>query len=556
MRLALRSWIALSALTLLSCDSKGAPEVGDHVRSNAQARVSSLEQVVDDIRDLYNAPGVSVGIARRDSVEAGGFGLRQWNRDVGVDAHTSFPIYSVTKVYLGLAIARLADAGRLSFDDRVTKWIPNFSVADKSVVERATVRHLLAHSIGVESADFWLENVPGVTLDEVIARIANQPQAKAFGAFYYSDTETNLLAKVIEEASGMSWGAAVKTWVLEPMDLENTYMQAHEFAKPGSIVPTGDGWGTEGTQVGMDAVAGARNIAPPQAVWPDGTERLVRDERERGPNVLPFQSSPIDPAQSAYSSAHDMAKLAQMLLNEGVHEGDVFVSKAAFFNLIKPVIEFSERPAGGTSERLRWRTASAGPFLLYDVHGQDCFGHTGGSLGAEADLLVCPGLGIGTYVGTTGSLYIGGAGSALVDHIFSKYLGRDDDAIDAAKKRLRDTVESYAEYQREFDLRLAEIRTDGAPMEKLESYIGRYEDGFAGTLNVVMADEGALVASLGPGAIWDLTPLADDTFLATWKGPRRSRTLHRFSRGSGETINAVTLPPYGGGVTVTLRRIQ
>ncbi|MEM8800641.1 MAG: serine hydrolase domain-containing protein, partial [Pseudomonadota bacterium] len=509
-----------------------------------------------EVRSLFRYPGVGIAIATADRQTIKVYGKKQWDRAEKIDAETAFPIYSVTKVFLGVAVARMADAGLLTFDDKVTKWIPEFSVADQTVVQNATIRDLLAHSIGVESADFWLENVPNVTLDEVIERISQQLQAEPYGEFYYSGIETMLLAKVMETASGMPWSDAVAVWVLRPLGLENTYMQAGEFAKPAAIVPTGDGWGKANTSVGLDALLPQKNITPPQGAWPEAAEPIVRDKRELGINTIPFSTSPIDPAQSAYSSASDMAVLAQMLLSKGMYDGEVFLSSEAFNDMITPVVSFEERPEDGAPKTVRWETGSAGPFVLYDVYGEKCFGHTGGSLGAEADFLICPEIELGIYVGITGSLYIGNGGAHILDHIVNHHMGRDSNVVSEAESYLRQSIQIADDAYKAFESRVADIRSSGEPIADLKDFVGRYESKFAGHLDIIEEQNGKLLATLGEGAVWEMEPLAGDQFIATWVGPRRAKIIPEFTRSADGTVSSIAITSYQGTVPVILQKVR
>src|SRR5437870_7102059 len=66
-----------------------------------------------------------------------------------VDAHTLFQIASNTKAFTTAALAILADEGKLSWDDPVTKFLPGFQLYDPYVTRDFTVRDLVTHRSGL-----------------------------------------------------------------------------------------------------------------------------------------------------------------------------------------------------------------------------------------------------------------------------------------------------------------------------------------------------------------------------------------------------------------------
>ena len=70
---------------------------------------------------------------------------RAWNAPNRID--TKLNLGSMNKMFTAVAIGQLLDKGKLTLDDKVGRWLPDFSNAE--VRERVTIRHLLSHTSGL-----------------------------------------------------------------------------------------------------------------------------------------------------------------------------------------------------------------------------------------------------------------------------------------------------------------------------------------------------------------------------------------------------------------------
>ena len=82
---------------------------------------------------LLRTPGTSIAVVKNGRVLfAKGYGVRTLGDTARVDAHTLFQIASNTKAFTTAALAILADDGKLSWDDPVTKFLPGFQLYDQT----------------------------------------------------------------------------------------------------------------------------------------------------------------------------------------------------------------------------------------------------------------------------------------------------------------------------------------------------------------------------------------------------------------------------------------
>jgi CubicO group peptidase (beta-lactamase class C family) len=489
------------------------------------AEFSQLDAVVKSSAELYGFKATAIAVVSKEQqIIMRGYGRRQWDRPELVDTQTLFPIYSTTKVFLGLAAARLIQDEKLRYADTVRSHLPEFRVLDEALSRQITFGDTLAHGMGVGNFDDWLENVPFLESSAAMPRLALAPQVAPLGQVHYTGSETIVAASVLEKITQIPWNAYVAQAVLQPLSLSRTFMRAGEFIPAQHIAPTADGW-VAGIRYGADALEKVLNVAPPHGQWPGSLEYLANDPRELRNRLLPFQKSAIDPAQSAFTSIQDMVVIMQMLLAQGQARGQQFLERDLLKDMIRPhAFEASDEPWGHANGATQdWADAAYGtPFALVRILGQECFGHTGGSLGAESYLFICPGIDLGVFAVTTGSLYLSGGLQHIVKHIVGERLGRPSLPIKDPSYAAR--VQELIESKSAFAAEIASLR--GNTTLTPQSYEGDYFNPYSGVLKIRQCGA-QLFATLGRGASWELQVLSDTALLATWVGPRRlSKIVH------------------------------
>jgi CubicO group peptidase (beta-lactamase class C family) len=179
---------------------------------------ATVRQGID--RGLY--PGAVVVIGRKDSLlYARGYGHFTWSSrsPVPTPDSTFWDIASITKVVGTMsAVMRLVDAGRVSLDDPVRRYLPRFSGGLK---EQVTIRMLLDHTSGLRSYAplFKRARTRSSALDVLYAeRLVRRPGE----APVYSDLNAIFLGLVVESVSRMSFDRFVEREVFEPLELHQT----------------------------------------------------------------------------------------------------------------------------------------------------------------------------------------------------------------------------------------------------------------------------------------------------------------------------------------------
>jgi CubicO group peptidase (beta-lactamase class C family) len=220
--------------------------------SEVEARLRRTVEAASGSRDIG---GVVVRVEQAD-------GSFAWTGSAGDLAPDSpFFIASTTKLVTTAIVLQLAEQGRLALDDRLVDRVDAGLVRGLHMyrgtdqTDRITVRHLLAHTSGLP--DYFMgKDHTGVslehrlragtdtawTLDDVLAmtrRMTPAFEPGRHGKALYSDTNFQLLGRIIEDATGRSYAEAVRTAVIEPLGLAGTWLYADaDDARP---VPMRDG---------------------------------------------------------------------------------------------------------------------------------------------------------------------------------------------------------------------------------------------------------------------------------------------------------------------------
>ena len=144
-----------------------------------------------------------------------------------------YGIGSVSKIYTTVAVMQLAEAGRVSLDAPVTRYLKDFKMADERY-RQITVRMLLNHSSGLMGSHFENAMLFGdadpVAADSLLEQLSTQRLKADPGAYsVYCNDGFTLAELVVEAVAGMEFMDYVRTRILKPAGLENTFAPGDTF---------------------------------------------------------------------------------------------------------------------------------------------------------------------------------------------------------------------------------------------------------------------------------------------------------------------------------------
>ena len=194
------------------------------------------------LADAYAAggPGAAVIVTENGkTVYAAGRGLADVERSIPITPATHFRLGSITKQFTAAAIVRLAEQGKLSLDDPLSKFLPAYPAPGAS----ATVRQLLNHTGGMMS----YTNLPGwmveaktgkaYSTEQLIAEFKDAPAPFKPGEKWdYNNSGYVLLGAILEKVTGKSWDQAVGDLVTAPLKLATIRTGIDADGTPGMAV--------------------------------------------------------------------------------------------------------------------------------------------------------------------------------------------------------------------------------------------------------------------------------------------------------------------------------
>jgi len=214
-----------------------------------------------------------------------------------------FPLASLTKPVTAAAILMLIEEGKVRLTDPVSRFIPAFADATVAVTggrtvaasRAVTIRDLLTHTSGIVSPA-RIPTESGATLADYIPRFAKEPLEFQPGSHWtYSNTVAfDMLARVIEVASGQPYDRFLRDRIFEPLGMNDT---AHALTD-----------------------AQKQRLATRYDVAPDGLRKNVRS------TDTPMY---FGGGWGLNSTAQDYYRFAQMLLNKGELDGKRLLSRRA-----------------------------------------------------------------------------------------------------------------------------------------------------------------------------------------------------------------------------------
>ncbi|WP_370413801.1 serine hydrolase domain-containing protein [Streptomyces fradiae] len=166
------------------------------------------------------APSFAAGVARDGAVVWSG--SRSCVDGHAPDAETQYRIGSITKVFTAVLVMRLRDEGLLSLEDPLEKHLPGTGVGE------VTIAQLLGHTSGLaaETPSPWWERTPGTLRPELSDVLGERPMLHPVGRLHhYSNPGYTLLGSLVEAVRGVSWEEALRTEILEPLELRRTTAQ-------------------------------------------------------------------------------------------------------------------------------------------------------------------------------------------------------------------------------------------------------------------------------------------------------------------------------------------
>lgn len=442
-----------------------------------------IDALVEKTLSTFDVPGIAVAIVKDGKIiHEKGYGLSSLNNKQKVNQYTRFGIASNSKAFTATALAMLVDEGKLKWDDRVRKFIPEFTLYDSYVSDQFTVRDLLTHrsGLGLGGGDLMLwPDSSSYSTQDIIHNLRYLKPVSDFRSKYDYDNLLYIVAgEVIEKASGMSWNEFIQKRILNPLEMTES---APNFG----------------------LLSSKQNITDPHAEVEGKVMVVRRDWRDVA-----------GAAAGIYSSVHDMTKWAKMQLNDGKYGANLekrLFSEEAHNEMWTPQTIIPVK--GKTPYDTNFKSYGLGWFLS-DEKGYKVVTHTGGLFGIVTQFTLIPEMDLAIIVFT--NQQSGAAFTAITNSIKDGYYGiKGQDRI----KQYSDNVKKGRENAEKITSKIfAEIEAQKGNAEcNLKNIEGTYHDLWFGDA-VISTKNGQLrfEAINSPRLIGNLLPYKGNTYIVKW----------------------------------------
>ncbi len=263
----------------------------------------SIEDVLDAEMPASGVPGVAYSVVSDGEIASmGGRGVADTTDDTAVTPDTPFVIGSISKSVTALAVMQLVENGQVDLDAELSQYLDGFAGQPAAAI---TVRQLLSHTSGFSTLQGNASHSDDTGGEDELARLVDGlaevvPAYPPGERWEYSNTNYQILGRLIEVVSGQDYQTYVATSILQPVGMDD------------SFVADGD--------VHEEMATGHRPWFFTKRPLPDNTT-------DRG----------TAPQGGVIASAHDLALYMQMMMNG---EDDVLSAEGKALMM---------RPAGPTS---------------------------------------------------------------------------------------------------------------------------------------------------------------------------------------------------------------
>jgi len=253
--------------------------------------INELKTEIDSLLTKYKIPGASIAIVAKDSIiYVGGLGYANIELKTPVNENTHFRAGSITKSFVALGILKLVEEGRIELQTPVKQILPEIGI-DNPWEDTNPIRivHLLEHTAGFNDPhfnDYYLNGDPDIPLMEGLNVSKHYLNVKWRPGAYrsYSSAGYMVAGIIIEEVTGVRFEDYLKKEILEPLGMTtSTFKLTSE------------------------------------------SEQLLAQGYKANYQPSQYWHTYSRPAGSLNSSAYEMAKYLQFMLNKGkVGETQIF----------------------------------------------------------------------------------------------------------------------------------------------------------------------------------------------------------------------------------------
>ena len=185
----------------------------------------SIEDFIDTEMPASGVPGLAYAVVTDGEITAmGARGVLSSGSDAEVSPDTPFVAGSISKSFTALAVLQLVEAGRIDLDAEVSQYLDSFSGKPAGA---ATIRQLLSHTSGFSTLQGNSSHAETAEDEDALARQVDGlagviPAYAPDERWEYSNSNYQILGRLIEVVSGQDYQTYVATQILAPVGMEDS----------------------------------------------------------------------------------------------------------------------------------------------------------------------------------------------------------------------------------------------------------------------------------------------------------------------------------------------
>jgi CubicO group peptidase (beta-lactamase class C family) len=186
----------------------------------AESPASKIDKFLNSLTEKEAFTGAVLVAQNGEVLLSQGYGLADRDKNLPNTPQTKYRLAALTKQFTAMAILMLQAQDKLNVQDPICRYISECPVAWQDI----TIHHILTHTSGMPGIpDAELPMAKPTTPEQTIALLKDKPLAFAPGERWsYSNTGYMVLGYIIEQVSGLPYGAFLQKYIFEPLQMKDT----------------------------------------------------------------------------------------------------------------------------------------------------------------------------------------------------------------------------------------------------------------------------------------------------------------------------------------------
>jgi len=201
------------------------------VFSQKDKRLKNIEKELNKVLKTSHVAGFAVAIVEGDKIiYSKGFGYRDIEKKLPVDANTLFAIGSSTKAFTSSILGQLKAGDSLCFEDSPRKYLPQLEFYNAELNSNIIIKDLMSHQTGIPRHDVSWYLFPTKDADSLVQRIKyHEPFTGLRQQWYYNNFMFAVQGEIAHKITRKSWAENIKERFFIPLNMKRSTTSIDEL---------------------------------------------------------------------------------------------------------------------------------------------------------------------------------------------------------------------------------------------------------------------------------------------------------------------------------------